>query len=61
MFTKSVISLKDLTDYLDVSKTAITNAMKRGELKGWKLGRLWKFDRKDVEQFLQQQRENPNA
>lgn len=45
-------SILDLVETLRLSKRTIYRAIESGELKGLKVGRIWRFSEKDVERWL---------
>jgi len=55
-YRKELRSLDDLVSELGVSKKLLFRYIKSGELKGLKLGREWKFEPSDIDDFLERRR-----
>lgn len=54
----SLLTLQDAMKYLNVSRSMINRLLKRGELKGIKIGNVWRFQKKDIEEFINQKANN---
>ena len=40
-----------------ISESTLFRLLKRKELKGFKVGRIWKFEEEDIKEYIQRQRE----
>lgn len=49
-----LLTMKEVTEYLKVSRMAIYTWMKAGKLKGYKVGRSVRFKRSDIEDFIKE-------
>lgn len=47
-----ILNLEETADLLRVSNQTIYNMIKEGKLKAYKIGREWRFMRKDIESFI---------
>ncbi len=47
-----ILNLEETADLLRVSNQTIYNMIKDGKLKAYKIGREWRFMRKDIESFI---------
>ena len=54
----SLLTLQDAMKYPNVSRSMINRLLKRGELKGIKIGNVWRFQKKDIEEFINQKANN---
>jgi excisionase family DNA binding protein len=45
--------------YLDVDRKTVISLVERGELRGYRVGRNWRFRKNDVEEFLERQQAKP--
>lgn len=48
-----ILNLTDVADLLSVSNQTVYNMIKDGRLKAYKIGREWRFIRKDIEGLLE--------
>ena len=48
-----LIDIDELADYLKLKKQTIYNWLSQGKISGIKVGGVWRFDRKDVDNWLQ--------
>jgi len=48
-----LIDIDELADYLKLKKQTIYNWLSQGKISGIKVGGVWRFDRKDVDSWLQ--------
>ena len=53
---RAVMSIEELISYLDIGKTTAYRLMRSGEIKVFKIGRIYKIPRKSVEEYLEQKR-----
>ncbi len=51
-----ILDTKEVAKLLKVSTRTITKLAERGELIGFKVGDLWRFQRGDVEAFIESQK-----
>jgi excisionase family DNA binding protein len=52
-----LLTTKQVQERLGVSERTIFNFMERGDLKGFKVGRSWRFEESEVEDYLLRQQE----
>lgn len=48
-----LIDIDELAEYLKLKKQTIYNWLSQGKISGIKVGGVWRFDRKDVDNWLQ--------
>lgn len=58
---KEWLSVTDICDYMDVSPFVVTSQLRSGGLPGVKFGREWRVARQDFEDWINQQRMDPQA
>ena len=58
MMTK-LIDIDELADYLKLKKQTIYNWLSQGKISGIKVGGVWRFDRKDVHNWLKSSKCQP--
>ena len=46
------MSIDELADYLGLRKQTIYNWLHKKKISGIKIGKVWRFDRKEIEQWL---------
>lgn len=51
-----LLDVKRLQETLRLSERTIFRLIKNGELRGFKVGREWRFEQSDVDEFIQRQR-----
>jgi len=51
-----LLTTKQVQEMLGVSERTIFNFMERGDLKGFKVGRSWRFEESDIEEYINRQR-----
>jgi excisionase family DNA binding protein len=51
-----LLTTKQVQEMLGVSERTIFNFIDRGELKGFKVGRSWRFEESDIEDYINRQR-----
>jgi len=49
---KKVYSPDEIAEGLNVSKLAVYKWLQKGELKGFKAGKMWRVTKEDLEEFL---------
>ena len=47
-----LIDIDELAEYLKLKKQTIYNWLNQGKISGIKVGGVWRFDRKDVDNWL---------
>ena len=53
-----VVTLKQLAEFLKVSEMTIRRVLISGELKGFKIARDWRIDKKSILQWIEEQKKN---
>jgi excisionase family DNA binding protein len=48
----SLLSVDDLADYLGLKKQTIYNWLHQGRISGIKIGKVWRFEKKEVDRWL---------
>lgn len=51
-FTSRLMNIDELADYLRIQRQTIYNWLNQGKISGIKVGGVWRFDRKDVDDWL---------
>ncbi len=51
-----ILGAKEVAALLKVSTRSITRLAEKGELVGFKVGDLWRFERSDVEAYIEAQK-----
>ena len=51
-----ILEAKEVASMLKVSTRSITRLAEKGELIGFKVGDLWRFQRSDVEAYIESQK-----
>lgn len=51
-FTTRLMNIDELADYLRLQRQTIYNWLNQGKISGIKVGGVWRFDRKDVDDWL---------
>jgi excisionase family DNA binding protein len=54
---EDLLNVKQVQAYLKVSERTVFNLISRGDLKGFKAGRSWRFRISDVQDYEDQQRQ----
>lgn len=54
---EQLMETDDVARYLNVHRKTVINLVERGELRGYRVGRNWRFRKSDVDAYLEQQRE----
>lgn len=51
-----LMNIDELADYLRLKKQTIYNWLNQGKISGIKVGGVWRFDRKEVDDWLRSRR-----
>lgn len=51
------LDVKQVQGILDLSERTVFRLIKKGELKGFKVGREWRFEESDIEDYITRQRQ----
>ncbi len=54
---EKLLNLKQVQDALGISESTIFRLMKNKKLKGFKIGREWRFQEKDIDALIARQRQ----
>ena len=54
---EKLMETDDVARYLNVHRKTVINLVERGELRGYRVGRNWRFRKSDVDQYLERQQE----
>jgi len=54
--SEELLNVKQVQEYLKVSERTVFNLISRGDLKGFKAGRSWRFRMSDVQDYENRQR-----
>lgn len=57
----SILTIKDVADYLKVNERTIYRLAAGGELPGFKVGNSWRFKRSELEQYIASQHNQCNV
>jgi excisionase family DNA binding protein len=52
----TLLTIKEVQDRLGISESTLFRLLKRKELTGFKVGRVWKFEEADIQEYIQRQR-----
>lgn len=52
----SLIDIDELAGYLKLKKQTIYNWLNQGKISGIKVGGVWRFDRRDIDNWLKSKR-----
>ncbi len=52
-----LLDIQGVRDMLGLSERTVFRLMKSGDLKGFKVGREWRFEESDIEAYIQRQRQ----
>lgn len=55
MATKTPISTSEAAKILGVTSRTVIRLVERGEISGWRVGEVWRFNREDIEEYKRQQ------
>ena len=53
---REFLNIKQVQEILGISERTVFRYLKRGELKGFKAGRGWKFESADIDAFIEVRR-----
>jgi excisionase family DNA binding protein len=53
---KELLDVKQIQDVLGVSERTVFRLIKSGELHGFKVGREWRFEPSDIDDYIERQR-----
>jgi len=56
--TENILTVRDVAAYLRLTETTICKLAASGELPGFKIGKSWRFDRKEVLRRLAEAKHN---
>ena len=48
----SLLSVEELADYLGLKKQTIYNWLHQGKISGIKIGKVWRFEKKEIDKWL---------
>lgn len=51
-----LLDIDELADYLRLKRQTIYNWLHQGKISGIKMGGVWRFDRKEIDEWLQSKR-----
>lgn len=54
--TRELLNVKQVQDILHLSERTVFRLIQRKELKGFKVGREWRFEQSDIDNFIERQR-----
>ncbi len=57
----TLLNAKEAQERLGISESTLFRLLKRKELKGFKVGRVWKFEEEDIKNYINQQRAKAEA
>lgn len=57
----SILTIKDVADYLKVNERTIYRLAAGGELPGFKVGNSWRFKQSELEQYIASQHNQCNV
>ena len=55
--SESVLNIKELAKYLNVTERTIYNLLDRGELPAFRVGASWRFKKEDIEAWIEDNKE----
>lgn len=53
---RELLDIKQVSDMLHLSERTVFRLIERKELKGFKAGREWRFEQKDIDEYIERQR-----
>jgi len=54
---RELLDVKQLQEILHLSERSIFRLIKEGEIKGFKVGREWRFEQSDIDDYIERQRQ----
>lgn len=55
--SEKLLNMKQVEERLGVSSRTVFNFIQRGEIKGFKVGKAWRFAESEIENYLKRQQE----
>ncbi len=55
--TGRLLTVKQVQEMLGVSARTVFNFIERGDLKGFKVGKSWRFEESEVENYIKRQQQ----
>jgi len=55
MVSEEPIDAEEAAKMLGVTARTVTRLAERGEIPGFRVGRLWKFRRRDIQEYIERQ------
>lgn len=52
-YDKPIFTISEVAKYLGVTKRTVFNLLQRSELLGFKVGKLWRFRKEDVDALIE--------
>ncbi len=56
-----MLTLVELSAYLKIAERTAYGWVKEGKVPGFKVGKAWRFDRADIDRWLDEQKRKTNA
>ncbi len=56
--TDKTFTVKQVQEILDISERTVFTIIKKGEIHGFKAGREWRFEQKDIDAYIALRRKN---
>jgi excisionase family DNA binding protein len=56
-----LLNIDELADYLQLKKQTIYNWLNQRKISGIKVGGVWRFDRKDIDNWLRSKKRESNV
>ncbi len=53
----TAMTVRDVAEYLNVDPKTVYRMVNRGDLPGFKVGGIWRFQRADIDQWIAKQKE----
>lgn len=53
MDNNDILRIEDVMEYLNIGKNTIYGLLQSGELKAFRIGKLWKIPRKALEEYVE--------
>lgn len=51
-----IITIKEVAEYLRIKEKTVYDLAAKGKIPGFKVGGSWRFDRKDIEKWIEKQK-----
>lgn len=61
MSDEALMDTADVAKYLKMHAKTIVSMVERGELKAYKVGRHWRYRKRDIDAYLEQRRNTPKT